>query len=69
LEALLMQLRPDERGALYLNAVEGYTAREIAKQTDMPRNTVLSLIFKARKKLVEIIAPDHTDVIPKKETK
>jgi len=64
-----MQLRPNEREALYLNAVEGYTAREIAKQTDMPRNTVLSLIFRARKKLAEIIAPEHAEKNPRKETK
>jgi len=51
LDVLLAGLRPEEREALYLNAVEGYTTREIAEQTGFPRNTVLSLIHRARQKL------------------
>lgn len=51
LDVLLASLRPEEREALYLNAVEGYTTREIAEQTGTPRNTVLSLIHRARQKL------------------
>ncbi len=51
LETLLGVLRPIEREALYLNAVEGYTAKEIARMTKTPRNTVLSLIHRARGKL------------------
>jgi RNA polymerase sigma-70 factor (ECF subfamily) len=51
LDVLLAGLRPEEREALYLNAVEGYTTREIAEQTGLPRNTVLSLIHRARQKL------------------
>ena len=51
LDVLLAGLRPEEREAIYLNAVEGYTAREIAEQTGFPRNTVLSLIHRARGKL------------------
>ena len=51
LDSLLAHLRPEEREALYLNAVEGYSASEIAVLTDQPRNTVLSLMHRARKKL------------------
>jgi RNA polymerase sigma-70 factor (ECF subfamily) len=51
LDVLLAGLRPEEREALYLNAVEDYTTREIAEQTGFPRNTVLSLIHRARRKL------------------
>jgi RNA polymerase sigma-70 factor, ECF subfamily len=51
LDVLLAGLRPEEREALHPNAVEGYTAREIAEQTGFPRNTVLSLIHRAREKL------------------
>ncbi len=51
LDVLLAGLRPEEREALYLNAVEGYTTREIAEQTGSSRNTVLSLIHRAREKL------------------
>lgn len=51
LDVLLAGLRAEEREALYLNAVEGYTAREIADQTGCPRNTILSLLHRARQKL------------------
>lgn len=51
MEALLAGLRPPEREALYLNVVEGYTAQEIGHMTKTPRNTVLSLIHRARGKL------------------
>lgn len=44
-------LRAPEREALYLAAVEGYTAAEIAENTHQPRGTVLSLIHRARKKV------------------
>ncbi len=47
----LASLRGEEREALFLNAVEGYTAREIAAFTDRPRGTVLSLIHRAKRKL------------------
>ena len=51
MDALLATLRPAEREALYLNVVEGYTAKEIGRMTKTPRNTVLSLIHRAREKL------------------
>lgn len=50
LEAL-GELRPAQREALYLAAIEGYTAREIAELTDRPRGTVLSLLHRARGRL------------------
>jgi RNA polymerase sigma-70 factor (ECF subfamily) len=51
MEALLAGLRTPEREALYLNVVEGYTAKEIGRLTDTSRNTVLSLIHRAKEKL------------------
>lgn len=36
LDELLAFLRPEESEALYMNAVEGYSAREIAELTDQP---------------------------------
>lgn len=47
----LLELRPEEREALYLHLVEGYTAREVAERTDKPRNTVLSLLHRGRARL------------------
>ena len=61
LEKPLSRLREEEREALFLNVVEGYTAQEIAKLTDRPRNTVLSLIHRARFKLRREVASDAAD--------
>lgn len=47
----LEALRPIEREALYLAAVEGYTVVEIANLTGQPLGTVSSLIGRARTKL------------------
>lgn len=40
----LLALREEEREALYLHHVEGWSAREVAERTHRPRNTVLSLL-------------------------
>ena len=55
LDVLLAGLRVEEREALYLNAVEGHTAREIAEQTGTPRNTILSHLHRARRKLARAL--------------
>lgn len=47
----LGSLSPDEREALYLNAVEGWTAAEIGELTGRPRNTVLTVLARARRAL------------------
>ncbi|MEM9445416.1 MAG: sigma-70 family RNA polymerase sigma factor [Verrucomicrobiota bacterium] len=51
METILSTLKYEEREALYLNIVEGFTAKEIAKQTGKSRGGILSLIFRAKKKL------------------
>ena len=51
LDKALSELNPGEREMLYLFVVEGYTAREISEMTDRPRNTVLSIVHRAQKKL------------------
>ena len=51
MDVLLAYLRPEEREALYLNIVEGFTAKEIGRMTGEPRGTVLSRIQRAREKL------------------
>jgi RNA polymerase sigma-70 factor (ECF subfamily) len=51
----LSMLRVEEREAIYLHLVEGYTAAEIAELTERSRNTVLSLIHRGRKKLVRAL--------------
>ena len=55
LEPALAALRPEEREALFLHSVEGYTAREIALFTGRPRGTVLSLIHRSKGKMARLL--------------
>jgi RNA polymerase sigma-70 factor (ECF subfamily) len=58
LEQALGKLRTEEREALFLAVVEGYTAEEIGKMTDHPRGTILSLLHRAKKKLRDLLSGD-----------
>ena len=49
---VLQYLDPGEREIVYFWAVEGFSTSQIAEQLDMPRGTVLSKIYRMRKKLV-----------------
>lgn len=51
IESVLSILSPVERQCVYMNFIEGYTAVEISEQTGLPRGTVLSHTYRARKKL------------------
>ena len=53
LEQALAGLRPQERETLFLHAVGGLTAREIAIICDVPRSTVLSLLQRGRRKIAQ----------------
>lgn len=55
LDRALGQLRTEEREALFLAVVEGYTADEIGKLTARPRGTILSLLHRAKKKLRQLL--------------
>ena len=44
-------LLPMERELLYLWAVEGFTGQEIATQLNIPQGTILSRIYRLRKKI------------------
>ncbi len=55
LERALSRLRPGDRELLYLNAVEGYSTREIGDLIGKPRGTVLSSLHRAKQKLREQI--------------
>ena len=46
-------LNTAEREMMFLCAIEGYTAAEIASETDTPRGTVLSRIYRIRHKVME----------------
>ena len=58
MDQMLAKLRDIEREALFLHAVEGHSANEIATLTGRPRGTVLSLIHRSRKKLAAMDAAD-----------
>lgn len=51
LSRALGRLRAEEREALFLSVVEGYTAEEIAELTARPRGTILSLLHRTKEKL------------------
>lgn len=57
LEKALATLRVEEREALFLAIVEGYTAEEIAGMTARPRGTILSLLHRAKRKLRDLLEP------------
>lgn len=60
----LARLRPEEREALFLSAVEEYSASEIATLTHRTRGTILSLIHRARQKLRKALTPARADPAP-----
>lgn len=62
LEEALDRLRGVEREALFLMAVEGYTAKEIAAFTKQPRGTVLSHIHRAKQKIRQFLATHDVEV-------
>lgn len=49
-EQLLSQLGNAEREVLFLWAVAGFTANEIAKEIDAPRGTVLARLYRIKQK-------------------
>ena len=61
MDLLMRKLRPEEREALYLNVVEGFTATEISAQTGSPRGTILSHIHRARQKLAKALGGEFRD--------
>ncbi len=62
LEEALDDLREIEREALFLMAVEGYTANEIALLTELPRGTILSHIYRAKQKIRRFFAMQNIEV-------
>lgn len=51
LDRALAALRPEEREVLFLHAVTGLTAKQIATISDRSRSTVLSLLKRGRSKV------------------
>jgi RNA polymerase sigma factor (sigma-70 family) len=55
LDRALGSLRAEERETLFLAVVEGYTAEEIAELTARPRGTILSLLYRTKAKLRDLL--------------
>lgn len=57
----LATLRSEEREALFLSVVEGYTAAEIAELSNRSRGTVLSQIHRAKAKLKLLLMEGNSE--------
>jgi len=60
---ILQSLEPDEREILYCWAIEGFSTSEIAAKLEKPKGTILSKIYRMRKKLIEQFNEDSNDVV------
>jgi RNA polymerase sigma-70 factor (ECF subfamily) len=59
LDRALGSLRTEERETLFLAVVEGYTAEEIAELTARPRGTILSLLYRTKAKLRNLLGKEQ----------
>ena len=62
---ILQSLEPDEREIMYCWAIEGFSTSEIAEKLDKPKGTILSKIYRMRKKLIEQFSEHSNDVVEK----
>jgi len=56
LRSALDQLRPEEREIILLKHLDGWTYDELAERLEIPRGTVMSRLFHARKRLMSIMS-------------
>jgi RNA polymerase sigma-70 factor, ECF subfamily len=54
----LGELKPQQRAALLLNVVDGYTQAEIARMLDAPEGTVASWVFEAKRRVRRSLAEE-----------
>jgi RNA polymerase sigma factor (sigma-70 family) len=64
LRAALLDLRPDERDLVLLQAWAGLDYAELAAATGLPAGTVRSRLHRARARLEDAISPDSPDQEP-----
>jgi len=62
-EQILNSLEPDEREIIYCWAIEGFSTSEIAEKLEKPKGTILSKIYRMRKKLIEQFGENSNDVM------
>jgi RNA polymerase sigma factor (sigma-70 family) len=64
-DGLIARLPPPQPEVFRLHYVQGHTAEEIAEQTGMPRNTVLSHLFRGKKTLRTWLDALFSEVTPR----
>ena len=62
-EESLKKLSAKEREVFFLKCYEEYTAQEISDVTGAPRGSVLSLVHRAREKLIKLLGYDEGGVL------
>ena len=55
----LEELSPDQRAAVLLTVVEGYTVPEASRIMDKPENTIYSLVRRGKRKLKGVLGHDE----------
>ena len=60
---ILQSLEPDEREIMYCWAIEGFSTSEIALKLEKPKGTILSKIYRMRKKLVEQFGRNSNEIM------
>lgn len=65
-EQILQSLEPNEREIMYCWAIEGFSTSEIAIKLEMPKGTILSKIYRMRKKLIEQFTECSDDIMEAK---
>ncbi len=56
----LGELKPQQRAALLLNVVDGYTQAEVARMLDVPEGTVASWVSEAKHRLRGLLGEEPT---------
>lgn len=62
-EQVLQSLEPGEREIMYCWAIEGFSTSEIAIKLEMPKGTILSKIYRMRKKLITQFTECSSDIV------
>lgn len=63
IELLLGELGAEQREILFLSVVEGWSTAEIGQLLERPRNTVLSMLHRAKLKLRALVSPRQREIL------
>lgn len=61
-EEILKSLKPDEREIMYCWAIEGFSTSEIAERLEKPKGTILSKIYRMRKRIIKQFSDNSNDI-------